>query len=104
MDQTRTVLSRYQDLPTTLQGAANANWHEVLVPAGADRLPWEFAGWVVAALPLAAVLLRRWGPPALFLAVGGYTAALVAAASNWTLSRGCLSDGGQHRARPVGLP
>ena len=86
MDQTRTVLSRYQDLPTTLQGAANANWHEVLVPVGADRLPWEFAGWVVAALPLAAVLLRRWGPPALFLAVGGYTAALVAAASNWTLS------------------
>lgn len=86
MDQTRTVLSRYQDLPTTLQGAANANWHGVLAPAGAERLPWEFAGWIVAALPLAAVLQRRWGPPALFLAVGGYTAALVAAASNWTLT------------------
>ena len=86
MDQTRTVLSRYQDLPTTLQGAANANWHDVLAPAGADRLPWEIAGWVVAALPLAAVLQRRWGPPALFLAVGGYTAALLAAASNWTLT------------------
>ena len=83
MDQTRTVLSRYQDLPTTLQGAANANWHEVLVPAGAERLPWELAGWAVAALPLAAVLRRRWGPPALYLAVGGYAAALVAAASNW---------------------
>ncbi len=86
MDQTRTVLSRHQDLPTTLQGAANANWHELLVPSGASRLPWEFAGWAVAALPLAAVLLRRWGPPALYLAVGGYAAALVAAASNWSLT------------------
>ncbi len=83
-DQTRTVLSRFQDLPTTLQGAANANWHEFLVPAGAERLPWELAGWAVAVLPLAAVALRRWGPPALFLAVGGYAAALVAAASAWT--------------------
>ena len=83
-DQTRTVLARYQDLPTTLQGAANANWHELLVPAGAERLPWELAGWAVAVLPLAAVALRRWGPPALFLAVGGYAAALVAAASAWT--------------------
>lgn len=86
MDQTRTVLSRHQDLPTTLQGAANANWHWLLIPAGASRLPWEFAGWAVAALPLAAVALRRWGPPALFLAVGGYVAALVAAASNWSLT------------------
>ncbi len=86
MDQTRTVLSRHQDLPTTLQGAANANWHELLVPSGASRLPWEFAGWAVALLPLAAVLLRRWGPPALYLAVGGYAAALVAAASNWSLT------------------
>lgn len=86
VDQTRTVLSRHQDLPTTLQGAANANWHELLVPSGAERLPWEFAGWAVAALPLAAVLLRRWGPPALYLAVGGYAAALVAAASNWSLT------------------
>ena len=83
-DQTRTVLSRFQDLPTTLQGAANANWHGLLVPAGAERLPWELAGWAMAALPLAAVALRRWGPPALFLAVGGYAAALVAAASAWT--------------------
>ena len=86
MDQTRTVLSRHQDLPTTLQGAANANWHELLVPSGASRLPWEFAGWAVAALPLAAVMLRRWGPPALYLAVGGYAAALVAAGSNWSLT------------------
>ena len=86
MDQTRTVLARHQDLPTTLQGAANANWHGLLVPSGANRLPWEFAGWAVAALPLAAVLLRRWGPPALFLAVGGYAAAVVAAASNWGLT------------------
>ena len=86
MDQTRTVLARHQDLPTTLQGAANANWHELLVPSGASRLPWEFAGWAVAALPLAAVALRRWGPPALYLAVGGYAAALVAAASNWALT------------------
>ena len=83
MDQTRTVLARHQDLPTTLQGAANANWHELLIPSGASRLPWEFAGWAAAALPLAAVALRRWGPPALYLAVGGYAAALVAAASNW---------------------
>ena len=86
MDQTRTVLARHQDLPTTLQGAANANWHELLIPSGASRLPWEFAGWAVAALPLAAVALRRWGPPALYLAVGGYAAALVAAASNWALT------------------
>ncbi len=86
MDQTRTVLARHQDLPTTLQGAANANWHELLVPAGASRLPWEFAGWAVAALPLVAVAQRRWGPPALYLAVGGYAAALVAAASNWALT------------------
>ncbi len=86
MDQTRTVLSRYQDLPATLQGVANTNWHELLVPAGANRLPWEFAGWVVALLPLAAVLQRRWGPPALYLAVGGYAAALVAAASNWAIT------------------
>lgn len=86
MDQTRTVLAHHQDLPTTLLGAANANWHDLLVPAGASRLPWEFAGWAVAALPLAAVALRRWGPPALYLAVGGYAAALVAAASNWTLT------------------
>lgn len=86
MDQTRTVLARHQDLPTTLQGAANANWHDLLVPSGAGRLPWEFAGWAVAALPLAAVALRRWGPPALFFAVGGYAAALVAAASNWGLT------------------
>ena len=86
MDQTRTVLSRHQDLPTTLQGAANANWRDLLVPSDASRLPWEFAGWAVAALPLAAVVQRRWGPPALFLAVGGYTAALVAAASNWALT------------------
>lgn len=86
MDQTRTVLAHHQDLPTTLQGAANANWHGLLIPPAASRLPWEFAGWAVAVMPLAAVALRRWGPPALFLAVGGYAAAVVAAASNWSLT------------------
>ena len=83
MDQTRTTISRYQDLPTTLQGIANFNWHERLLLPDASRVPWEVAGWLVALLPLAAAMQRRWGAPALQLAGIGYAAALVAAASAW---------------------
>lgn len=83
MDQTRTTISRYQDLPTTLQGIANFNWHQRFVLQDASRLPWEVAGWLVAALPLAAAMRRRWGAPALQVAGIGYAAALVAAASAW---------------------
>ncbi len=83
MDQTRTTLSHFQDLPSTLQGAANFVWRGALVPQSAARLPWELAGWVMAAAPLAAALQRRWGPPALHLALGGYLAAAIAAAAAW---------------------
>ncbi len=83
MDQTRTTISKYQDLPTTLQGIANFNWHQRLRLPDASRLPWEFAGWVAALLPLVAAIRLRWGAPARFLALVGYAAALVAAASAW---------------------
>lgn len=83
MDQTRTTISRYQDLPTTLQGIANFNWHKHLVRADASRLAWEVAGWIAASLPLAAAFQRRWRAPALHLAVVGYGSALIAAASSW---------------------
>ncbi len=83
MDQTRTTISRYQDLPTTLQGVANFNWHERLLLPDASRLPWEVAGWVAALLPLVAAMQRRWGAPARHLAVIGYGAVLVASASAW---------------------
>ena len=83
MDQTRTTIARYQDLPTTLQGIANFNWHKRLLLQDASRLPWELAGWGAALLPLVAALQRRWGAPARHLAVVGYAAALVAAASAW---------------------
>ena len=83
MDQTQTTIARYQDLPTTLQGIANFNWHARLLPPDASRLPWELAGWVAALLPLAAALQRQWGAPARHLAAVGYGAALIAAASAW---------------------
>ena len=83
MDQTRTTISRYQDLPTTLQGIANFNWHERLLLPDASRLPWEIAGWVAALLPLVAAMQRRWGTPARHIAVVGYGAALVAVTSAW---------------------
>lgn len=83
MDQTRTTISRFQDLPTTLQGIANFNWHQHLVLPDASRFPWEIAGWVVAVLPLAAVLQRRWGAPAAHLAFVGYGSVLIASASAW---------------------
>ena len=83
MDQTRTTISRYQDLPTTLQGIANFNWHQHLVLPDASRFPWELAGWVAVVLPLAAALQRRWGAPAGHLAAVGYASALIAAASSW---------------------
>ena len=83
MDQTRTTISRYQDLPTTLQGIANFNWHDRLLLRDASRLPWEFAGWVMALLPLMAAVQHRWGAPSRHLAMVGYVAALIAAFSAW---------------------
>jgi len=83
MDQTRTTISRYQDLPTTVLGIANFNWHQHVALPDASRLPWEFSGWVAASLPVAAVIQRRWGAPSHHLAAIGIASVLVAAASAW---------------------
>ena len=86
MDQTRTTLARHQDLPNTLFGSANVNWHDAVVPAGPQRLGWELAAWVVALVPLFAAALTPVRRPAIFFAGTGYAAALLAAGSNWTLT------------------
>ena len=82
MDQTRTI-AKFQDLPNTLLGSANFNWRDAVVPAAADRLAWQLAGWLVALLPAAALISRAWRRPAAFFALAGLGAALVAVASAW---------------------
>ena len=83
MDQTRTTISRFQDLPTTLQGIANFNWYDRLLLPDASRLSWEISGWVAALLPMVAAVQHRWRAPSRHLALVGYGAALVAASSAW---------------------
>ena len=82
MDQTRTM-AMFQDLPNTLLGSANHNWRAAVVPAAADRLAWELAGWLVALLPVAALISRAWRRPAVFFALAGYGAVALAVASAW---------------------
>ena len=82
-DQTLTTISRFQDLPGTLLGTGNFNWQSVLAPSGPERVIWSIAAWVVALMPLAAVLLAGWRRPAVTLAAGAYLVAVFIAMSHW---------------------
>lgn len=82
-DQTLTTISRFQDLPGTLLGTGNFNWQDVLAPPGRERVIWSMAAWIIALIPLGAILLTGWRRPAIALAAGGYLVAVLLSMSHW---------------------